>query len=138
MGLDYKSSSHSNAAWTDTPSESVESFVKAFNDRTRWWKRGQLWEPYVQVYARGNRRIAYVAGPAGYSNIGAFTCTYVEGKIRPQGKTHAYADPNRSVTFTNALVELTVKGHVNAQPLFAPFVTITPRGKILIEEAQEE
>lgn len=137
MGLDYESSSHRNAAWTDTPPESIESFAKAFNDRTRWWKQGQPWEPYVQVYARGNRRIAYVAGPAGYSNISAFTCMHVESKIRPQEKTRAYATPDLGVTFTDVLMELTVEGHVNAQPLFAPFITITPRGKILVEEVQE-
>jgi hypothetical protein len=136
MGLDYKSSSHDNAAWTATPSESVESFIKAFNDRTRWRKRGQLWEPYVQVYARGNRQIAYVAGPAGYSSIGAFTCAHVEGKIRPQEKTCAYTTPDRGVTFTDALMELTVEGHVNAQPLLTPFVTITPRGQIIVEEQE--
>jgi hypothetical protein len=136
MGLDYESSSHSNAAWTDIPPESVEAFVKAFNDRARWWKRRQLWEPYVQTYARGNRRIVYIAGPVGYNNIGAFTCTHVESKIRPQKETRAHITPNNGITFTDALMELTVEGLVDAQPLFAPFVTITPRGQIVVKEQE--
>jgi hypothetical protein len=80
--------------------------------------------------------MVYVAGPVGYNDIGTFTCAHVESKIRPKEKTRAYITSGNGITFTDALMEFTVEGCVDAQPLLASFVTITPHGQIIVKERE--
>lgn len=130
MGLNYASSSHGNATWIDTPAVSIRSFVEAFNDRSRWT---DLWQPYVQIYANGSRHATYVVGPQGYKDVGTFTLAYVESKIKP-GKRSRVAVTPVGVTFTNVLMELTVRGRVDSRPLSASRITISPSGKVFVTE----